>query len=122
MAFDEYGEHSKPTTIRLRGGAMRTGARRLLQCNSPRLQVRQSRRTVRPGQLRRYRFSVRIARAGRWRPVADATIRFANRTLTTDANGRASVALRLRRPGVRSVRITKAGLIAARSTVRVLRR
>ena len=83
--------------------------------------------TVRPRRLRagrrtRLRVYVRTWSGPRARPVRGALVRFGDRRVRTGARGRATLVLRPRRPGARSVRVTRRGLRPARVTVRVVRR
>jgi hypothetical protein len=66
------------------------------------------------------RFGFKVTAAGR--PVAAAIVRFAGRRVRTDADGRAHVRVRFRRPGRYRARASRAGMRSATAHVRVLRR
>jgi S-formylglutathione hydrolase FrmB len=86
-----------------------------------RLKLRVRPRRARVGRRTRFRFRAWIARDGIRVPVRQARIRFAGRTRRTGARGRASMVVRLRRPGVRRVRARAPGLPVATATVRIRR-
>lgn len=70
----------------------------------PHLAVRP--RTLRAGERRRVRFHASLADSARRAPLAGAEIRFAGRRLRTNARGKASAVVRLRRPGARVASMT----------------
>lgn len=83
------------------------------------LKLRVRPRRARAGRRTRFRFRVWVARNGVRVPVPHARVRFAGRGKWTGARGRASLVVRLRRPGVRRVRARAQGLRSATATVRV---
>lgn len=78
--------------------------------------------TVRPEHgrtSRRFRLRLRATAAGR--PVAGAAIRLAGRRTRTDSRGRATLTVRLRRPGRHTAIATADGLRPGRASIRVKR-
>ena len=68
---------------------------------------------------RRTRFSFRVTAAGR--PVQGALVRFRGRRARTNASGRATMRLRIRRPGRYAARATRSGMRSATARVRATR-
>ena len=96
------------------GSGSRPRGRRSL----PRLRLSVSPLKVRTG--RRTRFRVRVTSAGR--PVRGALVRLGDRRARTNRAGRATLRLRIRRPGRRLVAASRRGHLAATAPVRVLGR
>jgi len=90
-----------------RGATPRRDARR-------RLRVTVTPRRVRTGRRTAFRVRVRPA-------VAGAIVRIGNRRARTGPRGRARIVMTLRRPGRRTVRVTKPGFAGARAAVVVRR-
>lgn len=82
-----------------------------------RLRLRASPRSVRAGELHRFRFRASFRAAGKTHAVDGARIRFAGRTARTRQNGRATVRAKLR-PGRHTARAEKLGLKSGSLVVR----
>jgi hypothetical protein len=89
------------------------------QAAPPRIRLKLRPRRIRAATVRRLRFRALVLREGRMRPLAGARIRVAGRRRTTRGRGRASLVLRIARPGVRRVLATKPGYRAGRARLRV---
>jgi hypothetical protein len=89
----------------------------------PKLRLKVRPRRVRAGRRTVFRFKVVRRHVGRNRPARRATVRFAGRRVKTNHRGRARMAARFERPGVRRARATKSGLRrSAAKGVRVVTR
>ena len=88
---------------------------------APKLRVRVRPRRVRPGRTVRFRFRVTAVVDGLVRRVSGVRIRFAGHRRRTNRRGRASIAVRFRRAGVRRVRVAKKDFRGGVARVRVLR-
>jgi hypothetical protein len=75
-------------------------------------------RRVEAGTATRVRLRTTVVQAGRRLPLAGATVRVARRKATTNERGRASLRIRLARPGAYRVRAMKPGYRADRSRLR----
>jgi hypothetical protein len=102
-----------PTAARARDGA---------RSANPNLRLSVRPRRIRAGRRQRLRFRATAVRDGRRRPIRGATIGFAGRRARTDRRGRASLGVRLHRPGRRRVTATLPGGATAATSVRVVRR
>ena len=86
----------------------------------PRIRLRVAPRRIRAGTARRLRFSARVRRDGRWRPLSGARIRVAGRRARTRRGGRAALVVRIARPGTYRIRASKPGHRAGRARLRVV--
>ena len=78
-------------------------------------------RTARAGRRTRFRFRATATRDGVRQPLRRVRIRFAGRRARTSSRGRASLLVRLRRPGRYRVRAERHGMRPATAIVRVRR-
>jgi hypothetical protein len=81
--------------------------------------VRVRPRRVRAGKRTRLTFTVKSRRTGK--PVRRARVGFARKHRRTGRRGKARMVVRLRRRGIRSGRVKKAGYRQARVRLRVVR-
>jgi predicted alpha-1,2-mannosidase len=87
----------------------------------PKIRLSVEPKRVRAGRRTRVRVTTSLREAGRSIPIAHATIRVAGRRARTGARGRASLRLRVGKPGRYRVRATKNGYRAARAFLRKAR-
>jgi hypothetical protein len=85
------------------------------------IELRVTPRRVTEDRLATLRFTARVARSGRWEPVAGVTVRFAGLRATTDAGGRARIRKRMRNPGLFTARASLRGYRSGVARVRVRR-
>ena len=76
---------------------------------------------ARTGRRTRFRFRVTRRVGSDTVPVRGATVRLGRRRARTNADGRADVYVRFRRPGRKTARATKAGFSPAAATIRAFR-
>ena len=89
---------------------------------APRLGVAVSPRRVLRGRRTRLRVRVRARMAGRLRAVRRATVSVGGRRRRTDKRGRATLVVRLTRPGRRRVTASADGYATGRTSIRVVSR
>jgi hypothetical protein len=100
---------SEPAPVAPRGGTATAGP-------APRLRLAVAPRSARAGRRTVFAFRVLAADGS---PVAGAVVRFAGRRARAGRRGRTRIAAVVRRPGRRTARATKAGFLAARTSVLV---
>jgi len=91
-------------------------------CPPTRIRLTVSPRSVRLGQLKRFRFTATTVRGGRRVPVRSARVRLGRKTALTNSGGRVVIAYRLsERRSLRTPRVSKRGLLPGRVVIRVRR-
>ena len=109
---------SQPSSLTLSGVTLEIPVREGAPPTAlPRIRLSVSPSRAIAGRRTRFRFRAVVGQARR--PVAGVAIRFAGRTVRTDAAGRAQMRVRLSRRGRRRARATKAGLRAGSAFVTV---